>query len=89
MITRLPKVALTERQNEILFLLSISFAQEEIAIILGITRGTVSSCIASLCKKIDISGQNTSGLIEKALKLNLISSIPPSLIKTRVFPIDR
>lgn len=83
-----PETSLTTRQKEVLFLLGTSFSQEEIANHLGITRGTISSCIASICKKLDIQGQNTAALIDIATRMKLISNIPETLVKAGIIMLD-
>lgn len=78
------KITLTSRQQEVLFLLIAGFSQEQIATHLNISRGTVSSCIANLCKKFGVYGQNTFILTSIASKLQYGSVIPESLIKAGV-----
>ena len=72
----------TTRELEILFLLSNGAAQEQIAQILGIARGTVSAIITNqLCPKFSIPGANTKLLIREAIDGGYYRQMPLSLWK--------
>jgi len=86
-ISKAPEISidLSIRQHEILFLLLVGMSQTEIALILGIKRGTVSTIIGSqLCPKFGIHGSNTKLLLHKAKELNIEDYVPPSLDTPRV-----
>lgn len=76
---------LTQRQEEVLFLLMQNFSQKQIAKILEINRGSVSSHITLLCEKFGINGQSTPLLIQRAYKLGFLNKIPASLFKKSIF----
>ena len=82
------QIILTSRQKEVLFLLISGFSQDQIALQLSLSRGTISSCITGLCKKFGISGQNTEVLITRAGKLGFNSDIPESLVTEEVVIIN-
>lgn len=72
----------TQRELEILFLLSNGASQEQIAQILGIARGTVSAIITNqLCPKFSIPGANTKLLIREAIDGGYYRQMPLSLWK--------
>ena len=68
------------RELEVLFLLSNGATQEQIAQMLGIARGTVSSLITyQICPKFSIAGANTKLLIREAITAGMHRFMPPSL----------
>lgn len=70
----------SERELEILFLLSNGATQEQIAQILGVTRGTIATAVSNqLCPKFNIAGSNTKLLIRKAIQAGLYRKMPISL----------
>lgn len=72
----------TNRELEILFLLTNGASQNEIAQILNVARTTISSIIANqICPKFNISGANTKILIERVIKAGLYLNMPNSLWK--------
>lgn len=72
----------SQRELEILFLLSNGASQEQIAQILNIARGTVSAIITNqLCPKFSIAGANTKILIQKAIDGGYYRQMPASLWK--------
>ena len=74
------RIKFSNRELEVLFLLSNGATQEQIAQILGIARGTVSSLINyQICPKFDISGSNTKILIREAITAGMHRFMPPSL----------
>jgi|GEM_PF-4631996 len=75
---------ITERQQEVLFMLIAGIPQEQIATYLNISRGTVSSCIAGLCKKFDIVGQSSTLLAAKAAGLGFGSKVPKAFINAGI-----
>lgn len=80
---------LPDRQHEVLFLLLIGLSQSEVATVLDISRGTVSSTITNhLCKKFEVDTLNTTKLLAKARKLNFHKYIPLSLYKPRIIIMD-
>lgn len=83
-------IHLSNRQEEILFLIMMGFSQREIAVFLKISRGTVAKIIAQdICPKFKIDGASTKLLIEKAFNLNYPKRIPNfSLIKPQVIIIN-
>lgn len=81
-------VKLTQRQHEILFLLSSNFSQYEIGEILGVSRGTVSQVIAKICEKFDIGGQSGFYLIKKAREFGIDRKIPGSLLQPKIIVLN-
>lgn len=72
----------TNREREILFLLSNGATQDRISQILNISRGTTASIISNqLCPKFNIAGANTRLLMEAAIKSGMYKYIPKSLWK--------
>ena len=70
----------TNRELEILFLLSNGATQEQISQILNISRGTVAAVISNqLCPKFEIAGANTRLLSEAAIKAGMYQHMPQSL----------
>lgn len=84
------EIHLSNRQEEILFLIMIGFSQREIAVFLKISRGTVAKIIAQdICPKFKINGSSTKLLIEKALNLNYPKRIPNfNLVKPQIIIIN-
>lgn len=71
---------LSARQHEIMFLLANDVTQEQIAQLLSVTRGTISSVIThQLCPRFSISGTNAKLLAQVARKYGFHRQIPPSL----------
>lgn len=70
----------TNRELEILFLLSNGATQDQIAQILNISRGTISAVVSNqLCPKFNIAGANTKLLTEAAINARMYKNIPESL----------
>lgn len=78
------KLKITPKQHITLFLLSCGFSQNEIATIIEVTRGTVASNIASLCKKFGLNQQNTPLLIKKFNELEIGNIPPKSLLESKI-----
>jgi len=80
---------LTSRQHEVLFLLLAGLSQSEVATVLGVSRGTVSTIVAyQLNHKFGILHGTTNDLLEKARQYNLHKYIPQSLYKPKVIILD-
>lgn len=70
----------TNRELEILFLLSNGATQDQIAQILNISRGTIAAVVSNqLCPKFNIAGANTKLLMEAAINAGMYKNIPQSL----------
>lgn len=70
----------TNRELEILFLLSNGATQDQIAQILNISRGTIAAVVSNqLCPKFNIAGANTRLLTESAIKAGMYKHMPRSL----------
>ncbi len=70
----------TQREQEVLFLLSLGCTQEEVAQILSVQRATIASIIRNqLCTKLGIAGSNTKLLIQTALQNRYLGQIPKSI----------
>jgi len=83
------KLNLTERQHEILFLVSHEVSQRTIEQILGIKRGNIAKTISTaLCPKFGIIGSNSKQLIAKARAINIHKFVPLSLCKPMVILMD-
>lgn len=80
---------LTQRQHEILFLLSSNFSQHEIGELLGISRGSISQVIARMCEKFGINGQSAFYLLEKIKEFGIDRKIPSSLLQPKIIVLDR
>jgi DNA-binding CsgD family transcriptional regulator len=77
-------VNLSVRQQEIIFLLAIGFAQKEIAGLYNISRGTIIKNIGIICDKFNLQGANVRTLIELAYDAGY--GIPPfHLLKIGIF----
>ena len=71
---------LSPRQQEIMFLLANDVSQEQIAQLLNVTRGTISSIIThQLCPKFAIIGTNARVLSQTARKYGFHRQIPATL----------
>lgn len=83
------KINLSQRQHEVLFLLTVGLSQIEIAKVLGITRGSVSSIIThQLSNKLGLLNANTRKMVELAYEMGIDKYIPPSLYRPRVIILD-
>ena len=72
----------TNRELEILFLLTNGATQEQVTQILNISRGTVSAIIGNqICPKFSIVGSNTKILVTEAINAGLYRHMPESLWK--------
>lgn len=77
-------VSLSVRQQEIIFLLAIGFAQKEIAGLYNISRGTIIKNIGIICDKFNLQGANVRTLVELAYDVGY--GIPPfHLLKIGIF----
>ncbi len=81
-------VELTQREDEVIFLLANSITQEKIGQLLKISRSTVANCINQLCLKFDIAGSNTRLLGELATQHGYHTSVPKSLWKPNIIILD-
>ncbi|RTL12839.1 MAG: LuxR family transcriptional regulator [Neisseriaceae bacterium] len=72
---------LSNREYEVLFLLSNGLNQERIAQILGVTRNTIATIIRNLCTKFQISGSNSKLLADAAYNNGFFKQMPASLWK--------
>ncbi len=81
-------VKLTEREDEVIFLLANNITQERIGQLLKISRSTVAGCINQLCLKFNIAGSNTKLLSELATKYGYHTSVPKSLWKPSIIILD-
>lgn len=72
----------TQREQEILFLLTYGVTQDQIAQILNVTRGTIANIISKqLCVKFGIQGSNTKILTQAAVNAGIHQKMPRSLIR--------
>lgn len=80
---------LSSRQEEILFLLTIGFSQEQTAQHLGITRGTIAKVISEeICPTFGITGSNSKLLIKEVISNNFFNNIPHKVMKPIVIEVD-
>ena len=76
------KKRFSNRELEILFLLTNGATQDQIAQILNVARTTVSSTIANqICPKFNIAGANTRMLVDAAINAGFYLDMPKSLWK--------
>lgn len=76
------KKLFSNREIEILFLLTNGATQDQIAQILNVARTTVSSTIANqICPKFNIAGANTKMLVDAAINAGFYLDMPKSLWK--------
>ncbi len=81
--------SLTPRELEIMFLLANGVTQEQIAQILGISRGTVAAIIGNqLCVKFGIPGSSTKLLAQVAIKNGYYQYVPRTLWKPSVIILE-
>lgn len=71
----------SERELEVLFLLSHGLTQEQCAQIQGISRSTVATMIKNLCAKFGVAGSNSKVLQQMAFQSGHHKIIPRSLWK--------
>ncbi len=72
----------TNREMEILFLLTNGATQDQIAQVLNISRGTVSAIIGNqICPKFSIAGANTKILVKEAINAGFYRHMPKTLWK--------
>jgi DNA-binding CsgD family transcriptional regulator len=71
----------SERELEVLFLLSHGLTQEQCAQIQGISRSTVATMIKNLCAKFGVAGSNSKVLQQIAFQSGHHKIIPSSLWK--------
>ncbi|MBX9865780.1 MAG: helix-turn-helix transcriptional regulator [Burkholderiales bacterium] len=81
-------IKLTQREDEVIFLLANSITQEKIGQLLKISRSTVANCINQLCLKFDIAGSNTRRLGELATQYGYHTSVPKSLWRPNIIILD-
>lgn len=79
---------LSERELEIMFLLSHGLTQEQCAQIQNISRSTVATIIKNLCTKFGVSGSNSKALQQIAFQSGHHRVIPKSLWKPCVIITD-
>lgn len=79
---------LSARQEEILFLLTIGFPQEQAAQYLGISRGTIAKVISEeICPTFGIIGSNSKLLIREVISSNFFNNIPQRVMKPTVIEV--
>ena len=72
----------TQREQEVLFLITNGATQEQISQILNISRSTVSMIIGNqICPKFNIPGANTKILLKEAINAGFYRYMPQSLWK--------
>jgi len=81
-------IKLTKREHEIIFLVANGIVQEQIGQILGISRSTVATVIASLCIKFGIDGYSAKLLARKAIYYGYYKHIPSSLLQPCIITVD-
>lgn len=80
---------LSPRQNEILYLLTIGFSQNQVADYLGITRGTISKIISeSICPLFEIDGSNTKLLVKTIIASKYFEKVSNPFLEPRIIEID-
>lgn len=85
-ITPCKTIKLTQRQEEIMFLLALGFSQKEIAEIYDVQRGTIIKNMGVICDKFEIKGAATDKLVNLVYEHGY--GIPPyHLLKTGIFEI--
>lgn len=84
------KACFSNRELEVLFLLTNGATQDQIAQILDIARGTVSGLIGNqICPKFNIAGSNTKLLIDAAINAGFYLDMPQSLWKPCVIVLNK
>ncbi|MBX9598126.1 MAG: hypothetical protein K2X04_06080 [Burkholderiales bacterium] len=80
---------LSPRQNEILYLLTIGFSQNQVADYLGITRGTISKIISeTICPLFEIDGSNTKLLVKTIIASKYFERASNPFLEPRIIEID-
>lgn len=83
-----PKIDLSDRQHEILFLMVAGMRRNDICSFLGIRPGTLSKTVARLCQKFGIVGIFINELLDKVRSLGIHQYIPRTLNKPRLIILD-
>ncbi len=84
------KYNLTQREQEIMFLLANGVTQEQMAQILNIRRSTIANIIAKqLCVKFGRAGSNTKELMKIAVQYDLHQKIPRSLYRPYIIVLNQ
>ncbi len=84
------KPELTQREQEIMFLLANGVTQEQMAQILNIRRSTIANIIAKqLCVKFGRAGSNTKDLMKIALQCDFHQKIPRSLYRPYIIVLNK
>ncbi|MFN8770274.1 MAG: response regulator transcription factor [Neisseriaceae bacterium] len=80
---------LTQREFEILYLLSNGLSQYEIANVLGVSRGTILKTIMDrILVKIDINENKSEKIIQKAMQLGIHGKIPRNLVEEQIIILE-
>ena len=83
------ETSFTQREQEIMFLLTYGVTQDQIAQILNVSRGTIGNIISKqLCVKYGISGSNTRLLMQAAIEAGIHQHMPASLIRPCVMVLN-
>ncbi len=83
-----PILSISEREHDVLFLLYCRFNQAEIASILGISAGSISTMIKRMCDKFHIRGINTRHLLNKARQVGFNEYIPKRFSLRQIIVLD-
>ncbi len=87
--TPLDKIGIfSERQEEIIFLLSVGGSQKETASILNTTRGTVAKTLESIGVRLNTRGVSKCTTTDKAAQLGC-GKLPMSAIKPGIVPLSK
>lgn len=80
-LVNVSRVDLTEREEIVLFMLIGGYSQQEIAQLIGVSRGMVHKIIAEkLCVKFELSLVSTKLLVETAISCGFANFIPESFL---------
>ena len=86
--TSRPESDITEREYEVLFLLHCQLSQAEIASILMLHHGTVSTLVNRLCKKFGMTGLSIKILLAKSAEMNANKYIPKRFRSRQIMVLD-
>lgn len=87
-LPHIPHRLFSQKQEEIIFLLSVGGSQKEVASILKVTRGTIAKTLETIGIRMNASGASKRNTVTKAAEIGC-GKLPMEHIKPGVVPLSK